>query len=86
MVIGAGPQFVARRGRRTGFTQVLLGSEKPSNEFLPSLQVGVGGDIWMTRMLGIRGGIDGRITWYEEEANGAWRFYAGVVVALGTRK
>ena len=82
---GVGPRFVARRGRAASFAHVLLGTEKPATEYLPSLQLGAGGDFMMSSRLGVRGGIDGRITWYEEDTNGVWRFHVGIVIALGSR-
>jgi hypothetical protein len=82
---GVGPRFVARARRVSSFTHVLFGAEKPHDEYLPSLQVGTGGDFWITRTLGVRGGIDGRVTWYEEDVYGVWRFHTGVVIALGSR-
>jgi hypothetical protein len=83
--IGTGPRFVARKRRASSFARVLVGAEKLSNDYHPSLQFGTGGDVWITNMLAVRGGIDGRVTWYEDESNGAWRFCVGAVVGLGSR-
>ena len=82
---GVGPRFVARGRRVTGFGQLLVGALGGDGETQFAIQAGGGVDLWLARAIGIRAGIDGRGSWYEEEKYGSWRFHTGVVVALGTR-
>lgn len=82
---GVGPRFVARGRRVSGFGHFLVGVENRSTLNLFSVQAGGGVDVWLAPSVGIRGGIDGRGSWYEEEKYGSWRFHTGVVVPLGTR-
>jgi hypothetical protein len=81
---GVGPRFVARSPRVAAFGQFLVGVE---NEFetLFAIQGGGGVDVWITRTIGVRAGVDGRASYYDEERYGSWRVQTGVVLALGTR-
>lgn len=81
---GVGPRFSARSRRISAFGQFLVGVE---NQFdtLFAIQGGGGIDVWITRTIGVRAGVDGRASYYEEERYGSWRFQTGVVLALGTR-
>jgi hypothetical protein len=82
---GIGPRFVARGRRVSGFGHFLVGVENRFTLNLFSVQAGGGVDVWLTPSVGIRGGIDGRGSWYEEEKDGSWRLHTGVVFALGSR-
>ena len=82
---GVGPRFVARGRRVTGFGQFLVGALGGDSNTQFAIQAGGGVDLWLARAIGIRAGLDGRGSWYEEEKYGSWRFHTGVVVALGTR-
>lgn len=82
---GVGPRFVARGRRVSGFGQFLVGVENRFKENLFTVQGGGGVDVWLTRAIGIRGGVDGRGGWYDDETYGSWRLHAGAVLALGSR-
>jgi hypothetical protein len=81
---GVGPRFVARSPRVAAFGQFLVGVE---NEFetLFAIQGGGGVDVWITRTIEVRAGVDGRASYYDEERYGSWRVQTGVVLPLGTR-
>ena len=82
---GAGPRFVARGQRASGFAHVLVGAERLGSAAHPTVQAGGGIDVWLTKALGARLGIDKRLSWDEEDRQGSWRFQIGAVVALGSR-
>lgn len=82
---GLGPRFVARGRRVSGFGHVLVGVENRFTENLFAFQAGGGADVWLTRAMGVRAGIDGRASYYDDDTYGTWRLQAGVVLALGSR-
>jgi hypothetical protein len=93
IAILGGPRFTFRSERFAVFAHVKGGVVTFHSEFMgfktsqseAALEAGGGLDVWLAKRVGLRLGVDGRAVMFEDEAEGAFRFHAGVVVGLGTR-
>jgi hypothetical protein len=85
----AGPRFSARTRRFTPWGQFLVGAARGTvNDFSETrfgLQPGGGLDLWISPRFGIRGGLDYRGIYFEEEWEGDSRVHLGLVIGLGER-
>jgi hypothetical protein len=85
LMAAVGPRFTGRGRQATAFAHLLIGTERLYSDYTFSVDFGGGVDVWVTRGIAVRAGVDGRGTWWEEERFGSVRFQAGMVVALGSR-
>lgn len=93
IAILGGPRFTFRSGRFAVFAHVKGGVVTFHSKFMgyddsqseAALEAGGGLDVWLARHVALRVGLDGRAVLFEDEAEGSFRFHAGVVFGLGTR-
>ncbi len=90
-----GPRFTFRSGQVAAFAHVKggvvtshwsfegFGEGESSNA---AMELGGGVDVWVLPRLAIRGGVDGRVIFYEDdERDGSFRVHVGLVVGFGRR-
>lgn len=85
----AGPRVSVRTSRVTPWAQFLVGAARGTVEDVSetrfAMQPGGGLDFWLTQRVGIRGGVDYRAIYFEDEWEGDSHVHIGLVIGLGER-